>query len=224
MFQELRQRYSYVRSFAPQVLRTLSFGSPRARNEVLQCLEGRQVPPKPHSRSSPGAGPRLCCARKGPTAEAGSSAYCPRRERPSAPEISRSWVAAATQPGTAASIARSLMGGEAGELARRARSSHGRPRLRRARAGRPRRGDQASDAAAAEERLGQDRARQARTHGTQADRGARRGRGLPRTTSWRPTSSRSWTRSTKSSSSMTGATPRWRPYWRRWALMMPLTC
>ena len=125
LFQELRQRYSYIRSFAPQVLRTLSCGSPRAGNEVLQALEvlarmnahrQLQVPAEAPSRLSPRAGPRLCCARKGPTAEAGSSAYCPRRERPSAPTISRSWVAAATQPGTAASIARppGRRGGRAG--------------------------------------------------------------------------------------------------------------
>jgi Mn2+/Fe2+ NRAMP family transporter len=44
------------------------------------------------------------------------------------------------------------------------------------------------------------------------------------TTSWRPTSSRSWTTSTKSSSFVTGATPTLRCCWRTSARMMPPTC
>ncbi len=38
-FGELAERYPYIRSFAPLVLRTLSFASARAGNEVLEALE-----------------------------------------------------------------------------------------------------------------------------------------------------------------------------------------
>jgi hypothetical protein len=38
-FGELAERYPYIRSFAPLVLRTLHFASPRAGNEVLEALE-----------------------------------------------------------------------------------------------------------------------------------------------------------------------------------------
>jgi hypothetical protein len=64
LFGELAVRYPYIRSFAPTVLRTLSFASPRAGNEVLEALEVLAGMNAEHRVDVPAAAPLEVVPRK----------------------------------------------------------------------------------------------------------------------------------------------------------------
>jgi hypothetical protein len=92
----LDQCYTYMREFAPVVLRTLQFDSPRSNNAVLEGIgvltemnaTGRKVVPDEAPLDLfPGNGPLLCLRRERSTNMPGNSRCCMKRVQPCAQEI-----------------------------------------------------------------------------------------------------------------------------------------